>query len=70
MNKSDTAPAEVHHSHWADYPKFIWRMLVMATEGNWLFYAWMIFLTAVSLVGLNAWSVQVSEGMGVTNVTD
>lgn len=70
MNKSDTAPAEVHHSHWADYPKFIWRMLVMATEGNWLFYAWMIFLTAVSLVGLNAWSVQVSEGMGVTNMTD
>ncbi len=70
MNKSDTVSAEVHHSHWADYPKFIWRMLVMATEGNWLFYAWMIFLTAVSLVGLNAWAVQVSEGMGITNMTD
>lgn len=70
MNKLDTVSAEVHHSHWADYPKFIWRMLVMATEGNWLFYAWMIFLTAVSLVGLNAWAVQVSEGMGITNMTD
>ncbi|ADE53097.1 sulfate reduction electron transfer complex DsrMKJOP subunit DsrP [Coraliomargarita akajimensis] len=45
-------------------------MLVLATEGNWLFYAWMIGLTAVALVGLNAWSVQVTEGMGVTNLTD
>jgi molybdopterin-containing oxidoreductase family membrane subunit len=42
----------------------------MATEGNWLFYAWMIALTAVALVGLNAWAVQVTEGMSVTNMTD
>nr|WP_052293072.1 NrfD/PsrC family molybdoenzyme membrane anchor subunit [Coraliomargarita akajimensis] len=70
MNKTDSVSVEPPHSHWADYPKFIWRMLVLATEGNWLFYAWMIGLTAVALVGLNAWSVQVTEGMGVTNLTD
>ena len=70
MNKTETLSTEANHSHWADYPKFIWRMLVMATEGNWLFYAWMIGLTAVALVGLNAWSVQVTEGMGVTNMSD
>jgi len=52
------------------YPKFIWRMCVLATEGNWLFYAWMIGLTAVALVGVNAWAVQVTEGMGVTNMSD
>ncbi|MGJ8639473.1 MAG: sulfate reduction electron transfer complex DsrMKJOP subunit DsrP [Opitutaceae bacterium] len=57
-------------SHLVNYPKFIWRMIVLATEGNWLFYAWMISLTAVALVGVNAWAVQVTEGMGVTNMTD
>lgn len=56
--------------HMVSYPKFIWRMCVMATEGNWLFYAWMIGLTAVALVGVNAWAVQVTEGMGVTNMND
>lgn len=56
--------------HLASYPRFIWRMLVMATEGNWAFYAWMIGLTAVGLVGLHAWAVQVTEGMVVTNMTD
>jgi len=70
MNKTDTTSTEVPHSHWSDYPRFIWRMCVMATEGNWLFYAWMIALTAVALVGLNAWAVQVTEGMSVTNMTD
>ena len=57
-------------NHWANYPRFIWRMLVMSTEGNWLFYAWMIGLTAVMLVGVNAWAVQVSEGMAVTALSD
>jgi len=56
--------------HMVSYPKFIWRMCVLATEGNWLFYAWMIGLTAVALVGVNAWAVQVTEGMGVTNMSD
>lgn len=68
MSKSQTAVS--NGSHLVSYPKFIWRMIVLATEGNWLFYAWMISLTAVALVGVNAWAVQVTEGMGVTNMTD
>lgn len=68
MSKSPTAASK--GSHFVSYPKFIWRMIVLSTEGNWLFYAWMIFLSAVALVGVNAWAVQVTEGMGVTNMTD
>lgn len=68
MSKSPTAASG--GSHFVSYPKFLWRMFVLSTEGNWLFYAWMIFLSAVALVGVNAWAVQVTEGMGVTNMTD
>lgn len=52
------------------YPKFIWWGLGEATNGNLLFYVWMFALTAISLVGANAWAVQVADGMIVTNMTD
>ncbi len=67
---SDATTIQEAPRHRSSYPRFLWRMAVLATEGNWLFYAWMIGLTAVALVGLNAWAVQVTEGMGVTNMTD
>lgn len=71
MNKPEPISASaVSAQHRSSYPRFLWRMCVMATEGNWLFYAWMIALTGVALVGLNAWAVQVTQGMGVTNMTD
>jgi len=57
-------------THWVSYPRFIWRSLVMATDGNLMFYAWMTLLTAIALVGLNAWANQVVDGMIVTNMTD
>jgi molybdopterin-containing oxidoreductase family membrane subunit len=56
--------------HRVSYPMFIWRSLGVSTDGNLLFYAWMTFLTAVALVGANAWAHQVVEGMIVTNMTD
>ena len=52
------------------YPRFIWWGLGEATNGNLLFYLWMFVLTAVALVGANAWAVQVADGMIVTNMTD
>jgi Ni/Fe-hydrogenase subunit HybB-like protein len=52
------------------YPRFLWRALGVATDGNWAFYAWMTVLTAVALVGANAWAVQVRDGMARTNMTD
>ncbi len=53
-----------------NYPRFLWWGLGQATNGNWMFYVWMFALTAVFLVGANAWAIQVSEGMIVTNMTD
>ncbi|QQL44853.1 sulfate reduction electron transfer complex DsrMKJOP subunit DsrP [Sulfuriroseicoccus oceanibius] len=52
------------------YPRFLWRAVGLATNGGWMFYGWMILLTAVALVGANAWAVQVRDGMIVTNMTD
>ena len=52
------------------YPRFIARSLWLATEGSLGFYAWMMMLTALSLVGANAWAIQVADGMITTNMTD
>jgi len=61
---------DAHSTHWVSYPRFVWRSLVLATDGNLLFYAWMTLLTAIALVGANAWAHQVTSGMIVTNMTD
>ena len=52
------------------YPRFLWRALGVATDGGVLFVTWMVALTAVALVGLNAWSHQLAQGMGLTAMTD
>lgn len=57
-------------THITSYPKFIGRSLWLATEGSFGFYAWMTALTAVFLVGANAWASQVAGGMIGTNMTD
>ncbi len=56
--------------HYLSYPRFIWRALVESTDGNLLFYVWMTALTALALVGANAWAHQVADGMGLTGMTD
>ncbi|WP_372724469.1 sulfate reduction electron transfer complex DsrMKJOP subunit DsrP [Novipirellula sp.] len=52
------------------YPAFLRRSLSLATDGSLGFYAWMTALTAVALVGANAWANQVAAGMITTNMTD
>ena len=52
------------------YFRFLRRSLGVATDGGWVFYAWMLVLTAVALVGANAWAVQVRDGMTRTNMSD
>ncbi|MCM2372186.1 sulfate reduction electron transfer complex DsrMKJOP subunit DsrP [Aporhodopirellula aestuarii] len=64
---SNTATKQNHIS---SYPKFIGRSLWLATEGSFGFYAWMTMLTAIFLVGANAWANQVAGGMVGTNMTD
>jgi molybdopterin-containing oxidoreductase family membrane subunit len=44
--------------------------VVLATEGSPMFYVWMTFLTAVALVGLNAYAHQLADGMVLTHMTD
>lgn len=58
------------HSHLLSYPRFIARSLWLATEGSFGFYVWMTVLTALFLVGANAWANQVAGGMVSTNMTD
>lgn len=60
----------VKETHITSYSKFIGRSLWLATEGSFGFYAWMTALTAVFLVGANAWANQVAGGMIGTNMTD
>ena len=57
-------------SHRLAYPRFLMRAVSQATDGSFLFYAWMVLLTAIALVGANAWAQQVSGGMALTNMTD
>jgi molybdopterin-containing oxidoreductase family membrane subunit len=52
------------------YPRFLRQALHVATEGNWVFYVWMTILTAIALVGANAWAVQVRDGMARTGMSD
>jgi hypothetical protein len=56
--------------HWRDYPRFLWQAVLESVEGNRVFYVWMTMLTAIFLVGANAWAVQVRDGMQVTNMSD
>lgn len=65
--QTDGAPLQ---SHIETYPRFLRRAIRIATEGNLAFYAWMTLLTAVFLVGLRAWALQLAHGMDVTGMTD
>lgn len=56
--------------HTRSYPSFLWKAAGVATDGGWPFYTWMTVLTALFLVGANAWAHQVSQGMGLTGMTD
>ncbi len=72
QTKAPINPAQAAHGPGSltSYPRFIWRSLVLATDGSFMFYAWMTLLTAIFLVGANAWANQVAHGMIVTNMTD
>ncbi len=63
-----TRPAE--DSHLVTYPRFLWECVKISFDGNLFFYAWMTVLTALALVGANAWANQMAEGLVLTNMTD
>ncbi|MEZ6074482.1 MAG: NrfD/PsrC family molybdoenzyme membrane anchor subunit [Pirellulaceae bacterium] len=70
MSSISTPPTTDSTSHITSYPRFIGRSLWLATEGSFGFYAWMTMLTALFLVGANAWAHQVAGGMISTHMTD
>lgn len=56
--------------HSVSYPRFLLHSFAAATDGSRAFYAWMTLLTALMLVGANAWAHQVTEGMALTGMSD
>ena len=52
------------------YPGFLWKCARISLEGGPRFYVWMTVLTAIALVGLNAYGKQLNDGMVVTGMTD
>ncbi len=70
MSTEPVLRSGAHESHFLSYRRFLLRCLEVATDGNLTFYAWMTFLTAVALVGANAWANQVAQGMILTHMTD
>jgi len=63
-------PAAKPVPEWRQYFRFGRSALWQSIEGGWKFYVWMTLLTAVFLVGANAWAVQVRDGMAVTAMSD
>jgi len=64
------APPELPPPAALTYLRFLRRGLRLAFTGTWRFYAWMIVLTAIALVGLHAWGTQLKHGMQVTDLSD
>ena len=62
--------ASARPTHAVSYGRFILKSLKVMTDGNFAFYAWMTVLTAIMLVGVNAWAHQIDAGMAVTHMTD
>lgn len=52
------------------YLTFVWRCGLKTLEGDWRYFLWMTALTAVSLLGLNAYLKQLVAGLTVTGMTD
>ncbi|MCP3978872.1 MAG: polysulfide reductase NrfD [bacterium] len=53
-----------------DYLVFLWRALRVSFVGDWRYYAWMLLLTCVCLLGLNAYAKQLVHGLIVTGMSD
>ncbi len=69
---SNTAPVPAVKPvpEWRQYVHFGWSAFNQSIEGGWKFYVLMTLLTAVFLVGANAWAIQVRDGMAVTAMSD
>ena len=52
------------------YSRFLWRCAKVAFDGDWRYFAWLGFLFAVVLLGVNAYAKQFVHGLVITDMTD
>ncbi len=53
-----------------EYGRFLFRCFRLSFHGDWRYYTWMFLLTAVALLGLNAYAKQFVHGLATTGMTD
>ncbi|MCB9848251.1 MAG: polysulfide reductase NrfD [Phycisphaeraceae bacterium] len=53
-----------------DYTTFLFRCFRLSFQGDWRYYLWMLALTMIALVGLNAYAKQFVQGLATTGMTD
>lgn len=53
-----------------EYGRFLWRCFRLSFVGDWRYHLWMTVLTAIALLGLNAYARQLVHGLAVTGMTD
>lgn len=53
-----------------EYTTFLWRCFRMSFVGDWRYHLWMLILTVVALLGLNAYCKQFVHGLITTGMTD
>ena len=52
------------------YLHFLWRCFRVSFVGDWRYYAWMLALTLVVLLGVNAYCKQLVHGLITTGMSD
>jgi hypothetical protein len=50
--------------------RFVWRSFRLSFVGDWRYRLWMVVLTVVALLGLNAQAKQFVHGLSETGMTD
>jgi len=53
-----------------EYLTFLWRCFRISFVGDWRYHLWMLLLTVLVLLGLNAYCKQLVQGLAVTGMTD
>jgi Ni/Fe-hydrogenase subunit HybB-like protein len=53
-----------------EYLTFLWRCFRISFVGDWRYQSWMLLLTVLVLLGLNAYCRQLVQGLAVTGMTD
>lgn len=53
-----------------EYTRFLWRCFRLSFHGDWRYHLWMLVLTLVALLGVNAYAKQFVHGLATTGMTD